>query len=691
MTASGDAVRRHRSRDGGAATSSGSERSSSAPSSVAGSDVLSLCTPHEPLERYLLYETRLHYYLVGHTRSRREWRLLKIPREPDPFDDGSEASDPGGSLGLVQDPCVYSEKEMGQLLWRLQTGNEHHGGIKLVKKAYGLVGFVQFLKNHYLILITKRKRCGTLFGHRVYGVCGTTCVPILPSHAGTGPGFAHLPKRDIMAGFGTEADEKRYLRLFLGVDLCKEFFFSYTYPLWHTLQHNVTLGIPVHLAAPSPSAPSLAHVHCPFTSKNMFVWNVFLATEYTGGGVDVSRWFMPLIHGFFGQVTLSSFGKNVTLTLIARRSRYFAGTRFLKRGVNDLGQVANEVETEQVVDAGKPVHVGRRNLASLQRHNALSSVVQVRGSIPLYWTQEANPLNPKPEIVLERYDPSYQATQRHFDHLCSRYGYQVIVLNLIKSIERRPREMILRVEFAQAVDYLNKHHYVSDLHKLLFVHWDFSKCTKQRGVNVLAAIEPVVKSALQSTGIFVASPHHDVLRQSGALRTNCIDCLDRTNVAQFAYGLYALELQLHGLGVIDNKRIDPRSEVATQLMNLYENMGDSLALQYGGSEAHSVFFQRQKGNWEATTQSKDLMTSFRRFYNNTYTDAAKQDAINLFLGNYVPRRSTYGTSSKIHLWDLDSDYYMHSKGNSAATEDLAVYEPVLCSEDGMRASLNALW
>ena len=37
------------------------------------------------------------------------------------------------------------------------------------------------------------------------------------------------------------------------------------------------------------------------------------------------------------------------LTIIARRSRHFAGARFLKRGANEQGQVANHVETEQIV------------------------------------------------------------------------------------------------------------------------------------------------------------------------------------------------------------------------------------------------------------------------------------------------------------------------------------------------------
>ena len=44
----------------------------------------------------------------------------------------------------------------------------------------------------------------------------------------------------------------------------------------------------------------------------------------------------------------------------------------------------------------------------------------------------------------------------------------------------------------------------------------------------------------------------------------------------------------------------------------------------GGSEAHATFFQRQRGDWEAATQSRDLLTSVRRFYSGMITDAEKQ-------------------------------------------------------------------
>lgn len=75
--------------------------------------------------------------------------------------------------------------------------------------------------------------------------------------------------------------------------------------------------------------------------------------------------------------------------------------------------------------------------------------------------------------------------------------------------------------------------------------------------------------------------------QNGVLRTNCIDCLDRTNVAQYAYGLAALGHQLHALEVLENPKIDLDDPLADDLMGFYERMGDTLAHQYGGSAAHN--------------------------------------------------------------------------------------------------------
>lgn len=64
-------------------------------------------------------------------------------------------------------------------------------------------------------------------------------------------------------------------------------------------------------------------------------------------------------------------------------------SRYLRRGVNEKGRVANDVETEQIVfedvAEGLPIQI--------------SSIIQNRGSIPLFWSQETSKLNIKPDII----------------------------------------------------------------------------------------------------------------------------------------------------------------------------------------------------------------------------------------------------------------------------------------------------
>ena len=88
------------------------------------------------------------------------------------------------------------------------------------------------------------------------------------------------------------------------------------------------------------------------------------------------------------------------------------------------------------------------------------------------------------------------------------------------------------------------------------------------------------------------SPEEEALKadifslQNGVLRSNCIDCLDRTNVAQYAHGLVALAQQLHLLGITGPPIVDKNNPLAKKLMEAYEKMGDAIAMQYAGSDAH---------------------------------------------------------------------------------------------------------
>lgn len=149
--------------------------------------------------------------------------------------------------------------------------------------------------------------------------------------------------------------------------------------------------------------------------------------------------------------------------VIARRSRHFAGTRFLRRGINHEGQVANWVEIEQIVD--------RHSQKSLNgTQPMLSSFVQVRGSIPFFWTQIPNPLRPKPDIVLDKnVDQNAVATRKHFARLFQKYSYPLYCLNLTKA--DNAREETVASEYRNFVNLsLNKE--LPDALKINFLHYD---------------------------------------------------------------------------------------------------------------------------------------------------------------------------------------------------------------------------
>lgn len=165
---------------------------------------------------------------------------------------------------------------------------------------------------------------------------------------------------------------------------------------------------------------------------------------------------------------------------------------------------------------------------------------------------------------------------------------------------------------------------------------DLSHVTREKNVSSHQ------KDAAQSVGY---------MEQHGVLRTNCVDCLDRTNTGQFAVGVQFLSVAIHVLGLSDSLISEPSNPFVMTLMGMFTDMGDKLALQYGGSEAHSKMGQ----SGSSLKGSGELLTSIKRYYSNAFTDRVKQDSINLFLGHFIP------SYSKFALWELDSDYNLHNK------------------------------
>lgn len=93
-------------------------------------------------------------------------------------------------------------------------------------------------------------------------------------------------------------------------------------------------------------------------------------------------------------------GKPFVFAIISRRSRYRAGTRYFRRGIDEEGHVANFNETEQIVlydpNDGGSIPMPRQGE---QGSRIQLSFVQIRGSIPLFWA-EVNTLRYKPDLQI---------------------------------------------------------------------------------------------------------------------------------------------------------------------------------------------------------------------------------------------------------------------------------------------------
>ena len=90
----------------------------------------------------------------------------------------------------------------------------------------------------------------------------------------------------------------------------------------------------------------------------------------------------------------------------------------------------------------------------------------------------------------------------------------------------------------------------------------------------LPLLPPPNLTICRSTGKVI--PWHNTMAlQNGICRTNCVDCLDRTNAAQFVFGKRVLGHQLYELGVVESPNLAFDSDAVNMLTEMYHDHGDS--------------------------------------------------------------------------------------------------------------------
>jgi hypothetical protein len=293
------------------------------------------------------------------------------------------------------------------------------------------------------------------------------------------------------------------------------------------------------------------------------------------------------------QSTTNDETRSFLLTLISRRSIKRAGLRYLRRGVDDEGNTANSVETEQILSS-----------TDWSPTSKIYSFLQIRGSIPLFFSQSPYSFKPIPQLQ-QSADTNFRAFKRHFSNLSARYG----LLQVASLVEKHGVEAQIGEAYERYMTRLNESGGIGNV-KVGFEWFDFhAVCRGMKFENVSILLDSLGPT-LDSFGTTVEEDSKLIEKQKGILRTNCMDCLDRTNIVQSACGRRALEIQLKEEGFDLSSQLDQTTE---WFNTLWADNGDAISRQYASTAAMKGDFTRtRKRNYRGALT--DMGISISRFY-----------------------------------------------------------------------------
>ncbi|XP_045780759.1 phosphatidylinositide phosphatase SAC2 isoform X2 [Maniola jurtina] len=364
-----------------------------------------------------------------------------------------------------------------------------------------------------------------------------------------------------------------------------------------------------------------------------FFWNKHMLRDIIAlESPDCDQWVLPIIQGYvhLSQIAVepadanplnteslsnsSTCDETFTLGLISRRSRYQAGTRYNRRGIEPEGKVANYVETEQIVSI----------ICSDSIHRA--SFVQVRGSVPIFWSQPDYKFRPPPRLDKTE-EESHAAFKKHFEDELKMYK-QVCIVNLV---EQQGRERVIWEAYSNHVLRYNSP-------DVIYATFDFHEyCRGMHYENVSILINAIADIICEMRFCW-RDDRGVICTQNGVFRVNCIDCLDRTNVVQTAIAKYVLELQLCRLGLgTPGCGLPPSLRQA--FLTMWADSGDLVSRQYAGTKALKGDYTRT-GERKFTGMMKDGVASANRYYLSTFKDALRQVAIDVMTGEsrFIPEQ-----------------------------------------------------
>ncbi|KAJ8647170.1 hypothetical protein MRB53_000193 [Persea americana] len=449
-----------------------------------------------------------------------------------------------------------------------------------VRMVYGVIGMLKLVAGAYVIVITGRESVGSYLGHPIYRV---SSLKILPCNNSLNASSAEQKKMETEFSVLLNAAERTH-----------GLYFSYNVNLTLSAQKLHELGDESKLLPLWRQADL------------RFLWNNYMLEVLIDNKLE--PYLLPVIQGSF-QNFQAEIGKEIVdVTVIARRCTRRTGTRLWRRGADPDGYVANFVESEQI----------------MRSNGYTASLVQVRGSIPILWEQIVD-LTYKPNFEVVKPEEASRVAERHFLDLRKRYK-SVLVVDLVN---KHGNEGRLSEKYAATMQNLS-----SD--DIRYIHFDFHQICGHIHFDRLSILYDQIADYLKKHGYFMLNTNGEKAKeQLGVVRTNCIDCLDRTNVTQSMIGRKMLESELQEIGIFGtDETISAHPKFDESFKILWANHGDDISLQYAGTPALKRDLVRY-GKQTVPGILMDGWNAMSRYYLNNFCDGTKQDAIDLLHGHYI--------------------------------------------------------
>ncbi|KAL4754179.1 hypothetical protein BDW72DRAFT_166906 [Aspergillus terricola var. indicus] len=549
-------------------------------------------------------------------------------------------------------PTLVVERPTGDL--RLSSGSL--SGAKRISSIAGILGIIKLKLDKYIIVITKAQPMGRLRGQMVYKVAGTEFLPL-----------RERPLHD--------HDEDAYLTMLKELLRTGPMYFSYALDITNSFQRQ-----------------SQSDTNLPMWKRadDRFFWNRFIQSDLIdfslgehnttsvryGPQPGVDPYILPVIFGMLRITPAKVKSTSFTFALITRRSRHRAGTRYFSRGIDEQGNVSNYNETEQIVilndiTGGLSGFAGGQTItkekpSDLGQDPQVLSFVQTRGSVPVFWA-EVNNLKYTPKLQVRGVETAIQAARKHFAEQIRMYGDNYLV-NLVNQKGREERvknayEQLVRIlvsspsevteaddESSEKLHVLEPNHPQKEMDRLHYVYFDFHNETKGLRWHRAELLMDRLINGLTQGGYFRGLENPGAAGgqlearalQSSVVRTNCMDCLDRTNVVQSMLGRWAITRQLTEAGVLrPGEAANDDREFEDLFRNIWADNADVVSKAYSGTGALKTDFTRT-GQRTRAGMLQDLSNSITRYVRNNFLDGPRQDGFDVFLGAYLPPESTLG-------------------------------------------------